>query len=276
MLFTMPLMLQFRPKLISAKIVTMFIMVTILVFEITPISSLSAVLAMKINEDYDKISLVNYKITEKDHITIGIVTADIAFFSLDPLSSSLDKERKNKLMHSTFRIRADVINALDREAQRRGISLSSLVNKTLENYVTSEMYFEELGFILVSKDFLRKTFSGLNEKDLEGLGRSLGLTVAKEYVSYFFPEVNFSTLLKFLDLWFKRFQSYQHRFDDGDNDSDDSKDHHYFMVNHDINMNFSIVLKAMLEGLMEPIIKRTVTFRNLTPCSITFSFEGDN
>ena len=46
------------------------------------------------------------------------------------------------------------------------------------------MHFEQLGFLLVSKDFLRKIFAELqDEKRLEELGKELGLTVAKEYES---------------------------------------------------------------------------------------------
>ena len=37
-------------------------------------------------------------------------------------------------------------------------------------------------------------------------------------------------------------------------------DNHYFTVNHDININFSIHLKAFLEGLIEPIIKGPLKF----------------
>jgi hypothetical protein len=247
------------------NIVTIFLISTILIFEIIPMSTPYFILAVKINglkRENVRILLANQR-PEEDHV---IATNFVSFYS-DPAIDVMDKKR-NKLTHSTFRVREDVLDALYKQAQRKGISLSSLVNKTLENYVTSEMYFEELGFILVSKDFLRKTFYGLTENNLEELGRGLGMTVADEYVSYFFPEVNSDTLVKFLDLWFKRFQSYQHRFDN-------SKKHHYFVVNHDINLNFSIALKAMLEGLLEPILKRTLNFRHLTPCSITFSFEDN-
>jgi hypothetical protein len=38
-------------------------------------------------------------------------------------------------------------------------------------------------------------------------------------------------------------------------------------------MKFSIALKAILEGLIEPVIKRTVEFKDLTANSVTYSFE---
>jgi hypothetical protein len=175
-----------------------------------------------------------------------------------------DAKRSERLVHSSFRLRQDVLKSLEIEARKRGVTISSLVNKILENYMTSEIYFEELGFMLMSKGFLRKTFDGVTERRAEELGKDLGLTVAKEYVSYFFPEVNMESLLKFLELWFKRFQSFSHRMDNN---------RHYFTINHEINTNFSIILKAMLEGIIEPIAKRTVSFRELTPNTIVFSFE---
>src|SRR5947209_17917122 len=142
--------------------------------------------------------------------------------------SAPDASSKNRLVHSSFRIKENVLTALEKEASKRGISLSSLINKTLEDYATCDMYFEQLGFILVSKDFLRNVFGQLKEKkDIEEIGRRLGQTIAKEYVSYFYPEVNSTTLVQFLGLWFRRFQSYHHRV---------NNKVHCFTVSHDINM----------------------------------------
>lgn len=181
-----------------------------------------------------------------------------------------------------------MFNSLQKEAERQGISFNSLINRTLKNYVTSEMYFEQLGFLLVSKDFLRKTFAELqDEKRLAELGKELGLTLAKEYVSYFFPKVDSDTLIKFLDIWFRRFQSYKHTVntkkniemaqDINENEENQQQQQreeiNYFTLNHDININFSVVLKAILEGLIEPIIKSPVVFKVITSNSISFSFS---
>ncbi|MGI0000883.1 MAG: hypothetical protein ACRD6Q_06630, partial [Nitrososphaeraceae archaeon] len=210
--------------------------------------------------------------------------------SSSPYSSS---SKNKKLVHSSIRIEENVFNLLQKEAERQGISFNSLINKTLKNYVNSEMHFEQLGFLLVSKDFLRKTFAELqDEKRLEELGKELGLTVAKEYVSYCFPKVDSCTLIQFLDIWFRRLQSYKHIVDTSrvkdinviieegirkENEEEyqqlQRKEIHYFTVNHDININFSIALKAGLEGLIEPIIKSPIIFKQITSNSISFSFS---
>jgi hypothetical protein len=200
-------------------------------------------------------------------------------YSLPSSSSSSEKKKKedndnnnnkDKLLHQGFRVQEQVIKTLTEEAARKGISVSNLVNKILKNYVTHEMQFEELGFILVSKDFLRKIFSVVDdEKDIQDFGKEIGTTIAKEYVSYFYPQVNSITLVQFLDYWFRRFQSCKHIVENGDR----SQKRHYFTVNHDINIKFSFALKAILEGLIEPVSKTTVQFRDVTANSITFSFD---
>jgi hypothetical protein len=220
----------------------------------------------------------------------------ISLYSLPSsgLSSPFSSSSKNKkLVHSSIRMEENVFNLLQKEAERQGISFNSLINKTLKNYVNSEMHFEQLGFLLVSKDFLRKIFAELqDEKRLEELGKELGLTVAKEYVSYCFPKVDSCTLIQFLDIWFRRLQSYKHIVDTSrvkdinviieedirkENEEEyqqlQRKEIHYFTVNHDININFSIALKAGLEGLIEPIIKSPIIFKQITSNSISFSFS---
>ena len=100
---------------------------------------------------------------------------------------------------------------------------------------------------------------------------------------YFYPIVNSDTLVQFLELWFRRFQSHQHSKIDSNGDEyhhgidskseKNCKSHHYFTVTHDINMNFTLALQSILAGLIEPIIKNTVEFTNKTSNAITFSFE---
>jgi hypothetical protein len=195
-----------------------------------------------------------------------------------PSSSEKEKEEyennsnkdKDKLLHQGFRIQEQVIKSLTEEAARKGISVSNLVNKILKNHATHEMQFEELGFILVSKDFLRKIFNAIdNEKHIQDFGKEFGTTMAKEYVSYFYPHVNSITLVQFLDYWFRRFQSCKHIVED----NNDRSQRHYFTVSHDINIKFSFALKAILEGLIEPVSKTTVEFTDVTANSITFSFD---
>ena len=271
---------------VIAKILTIVTLIILLV--ILPINSAVKLTTTLVTDIMIK---ENYSINNITSKKIMYPYSSSYFFS--PFFTS---SKNKKLVHSSIRVEEEIVQSLQREAERQGISFNSLINKILKNYVISEMHFEQLGFLLVSKDFLRKTFAELqDEKRLEELGTELGLTVAKEYVSYFFPKVDSSTLAEFLDIWFRRFQSFKHRVDDDDNDNNNKailrkedkgkekenqgqfqlqrQENHYFTLNHDINLNFSIALKAILQGLIEPIIKSPVIFKEITANSISFSFS---
>lgn len=189
----------------------------------------------------------------------------IGYMSDKPRDDYEATKPKN-LLHRTFRIPEEVIRALENEATSEGVPLSNLVNKILRNYLVAQKHPEKVGFILTSKDFFRMVFAKIDEKSIENYGKELGYAVVSEYTSSFFPEINSNTLIQFLQIWFKRFQSYQHRIDE-------QNSRHTFSLNHDINMNFSIVLKIILEGLIEPVTKSRIVYGELTSSSITFTFE---
>jgi hypothetical protein len=170
---------------------------------------------------------------------------------------------KRRLIHQSFRIEEGVIESLQKEANRKGVPSSHLVNKILKNYITSDRYFQELGFILVSKDLTRKFLDKLEEGYLIEQGRQFGSKIAKEYIPYFFADVNSYTLLEFLELWFSRF-SFQHRID---------YRHHSYSINHELGKSYSIFFKEYISVLVGSIIKSSVQFSIVSENAVTFSFD---
>jgi hypothetical protein len=239
------------------KAITITFAVFMLVFEIMPNVNGEVFLIVVKTKNSDSHSVPIYQKIREYLVTVAVQPLSL-FTSLDTSLS-----RREKLVHSSFRLKESVLRSLEIEAKKRGVKLSTLVNQTLENYITSQIHFEELGFLLVSKDLLRVAFENLDEKCSRVLGREHGLSVTREYLSFFFPDINQDNLVKFLDLWFKRYPSYKHKTDNTC---------HYFFIKHEINMNFSITLITMLEGLIEPIIKRSIEVKDLTPHVISFSF----
>jgi hypothetical protein len=245
--------------------------IAIVIFEVIPMSGISTVNMITRQQDEHMVyatttTPINAK-EEDEHI---IAFASNGLFVLSHNKSTSFNDRKTdktkKLQHRTFRIPEDVMQALEKEANAKGVPLSNRVNKILKDYTSADLLPEKTGFILTSKDFFRKLFGKIDQKYIEEYGKELGYAIVSEYTSSFFPEINSNTLVQFLESWFNRFDSYQHRIDE-------QNSRHIFSVNHDINKNFSIVLKVILEGLVEPITKSKLIFGELTPSCITFTFE---
>ncbi len=224
-----------------------------------------------------KIALQNHNLLVNQKIIVLLLPQELsAFFKISSNSEYISNRKSGrdynavakakKLLHKTFRIPEDVVDALEEEARSRDIPLSILVNGILKNYLWTEIHPEKSGFILTSKDFFRRMFSRIDEKSLEEYGTELGNAMADEYTYLYFPQIDSHTIVQFLESWFKRFQSYRHRFDE-------ENKRHTFSLNHDINMNFSIVLKVILQGLIEPVTKSQVIFGEIRSSSISFSFE---
>jgi hypothetical protein len=210
------------------------------------------------------------KITAKpeDEHNIAILPLGMLFLLANQTNFKIEQNgtKSKKLQHRTFRIPEDVLKALQTEANSRGIPLSNLVNKILKDHLGVQLHPEKADFILTNKDFFRRIFNKIDEKSIEDFGREIGNAVVSEYTSSFFPEINSYTIVLFLESWFDRFQSYKHRIDEVNN-------RHSFSVNHDINTNFSKVLRVILEGLIEPITKSSLIFGELTSSCITFTFD---
>jgi hypothetical protein len=171
---------------------------------------------------------------------------------------------KHKTIHYSFRINEETLLELEKESSEKGVSTSSMMNEILDSYVNQFRHFKQLGFVPVPKDFLRKWIPLINEKSLVKDAKKLGSVIAREYISYIFQDVNNQTLVEFLDLWLVRLGPHQHKIKDRA---------HWYAVNHDINMQFSIHLKEFLTALIESITMKPVKFIEVTPNVVTFSFE---
>jgi hypothetical protein len=236
----------------------------VVVFEVIPMSTIPIVYVVVRQQEEHIIHppIINTKEEEEHNIAIPFY---ITLSYLEGRKSTKQNSDAEKLSHLTFRTSESVIKELKREATSKSIPLSILLNNIVKNHLI-QTNTEKADFIVISQDFFRRIFGKIDEKSFEDYGNELGLSVVNDYTASFFPEINGHTIIQFLEKWFSHFQSYQHRVDEGNS-------RHTFSLNHDINMNFSIVLKVILEGLIEPVIKNKVIFGETASNRITFTFD---
>ncbi len=183
----------------------------------------------------------------------GIYTMDVS-----------EESGKLRTSHHSFRITEDTFLAIEKEAKDKGTSVNALTDKILTDYCKRDRYFNQLGFVPISKDILRKWLSRIDKKLLIEDSKELGCLASKEYLAYFFQDGNRYTLLEFLNIWFSKLATYQHKTKGAT---------HSFVVKHDINMEFSTWMSAFLTTLIESIISYPVRIHELTPSTLGFEFD---
>ena len=100
------------------------------------------------------------------------------------LTTKKDEIAKRKLVHLGFRIDADVLDNIKKTARRTETTVSNQTNKILRNWVTRDAYFQELGFIPMSKDILRAWISKIEEKELIFQAKEFGLSAVEMIVIF--------------------------------------------------------------------------------------------
>jgi hypothetical protein len=174
----------------------------------------------------------------------------------------LDSSKKTETV--SYRIRTDLKSALAEEASRLGINPNALVSQIFNRHISWGRYVGQLKFIPVSKDFLRLMFESMPQTGVEKVGRLLGESAAREELLFLFSRITPGTILLFIDLWASHFDAWDHKYEGGK---------HLFTIKHDVNLNFSYFTKEYVSALIQTTVGTSATFEDMTPNSVTFSFE---
>ncbi len=174
------------------------------------------------------------------------------------------RDPKKKTETVTFRVNSAVRLALEEDAKRLGINLNTLVSQIFSRYASWDRYAGQLKFLPVSKDLLREMFQPMQQDAVEKVARKLGEVSAREQILFLFQQMNLGSVIRFIELWSNHFDAYEHRFEGKK---------HFFTLHHDVNMNFSVFTKEYLSTMLQATLARNLQFENVSPNSVTFSFE---
>jgi hypothetical protein len=165
----------------------------------------------------------------------------------------------------SFRLDENLRGSLDEEARKVGTSLNALASQIFQRHTSWGRYADGLGLIPVSKDLLRSVFQRLSSDEIVEIARESAIYAGSEHVLFLFQQISFGTVLRFLDLWRAHFDASQHRSD---------LKRHFYTIHHDVNRNYSLFVKEYVNALIQATIPRSVSFENVSPNAVTFSFEG--
>jgi hypothetical protein len=168
-----------------------------------------------------------------------------------------------KQVQRSFRVDMDLYHLLEAESREKNISMNIVLNQAIKEYAFKKS-FDRINSILTPRDILRNAFDIADCKLLIDRARKIGSNNAVEYVGLLYNEVNEDHVMQFLNIWFSRFQGYNHGI---------SGRTHIFTIPHYINEKYSIFTKEFVTSLIDSTIRRPISFPQITSNIIIFKID---
>ena len=100
----------------------------------------------------------------------------------------------------TVRIPRELDNALETISKERGLSVNSFVSMLLKKYVEWDKYADRFGYISLTRESLRRILNATDVNKLIESAQDYGSTVPKEFLMFWFKELNIDSVLTALSL----------------------------------------------------------------------------
>jgi hypothetical protein len=119
--------------------------------------------------------------------------------TIDVLSRSMTKRGEQTTLR-TVRIPRELDTALEAISKERGVSVNSLVSMLLKKYVEWDKYAERFGYITLTRESLRRILIATDDNKLKESAQDYGSIVPKEFLMFWFKELNIKSVLAALSL----------------------------------------------------------------------------
>jgi len=161
----------------------------------------------------------------------------------------LNKSTKREKTESvTFRIEAEVLKNLRREAQQKDISTNTLVNKLIKDHLNWHSTAAKAGFISLRRPFISKIIKYLPEQEIISLAEYVAKTTTKDSLLLMRKEYSIKSALDLLESWIKISEfPYRHE------ETYDDQNKHSYVIQHDMGIKASIYLASLLQFASEEL-----------------------
>jgi hypothetical protein len=100
----------------------------------------------------------------------------------------------------TIRIPRELDNALETISKERGLSVNSFVSILLKKYVEWDKYADRFGYVTLTRESLRRILNATDDNKLKESAQDYGSTIPKEFLMFWFKELNIDSVLTALSL----------------------------------------------------------------------------
>ena len=168
----------------------------------------------------------------------------------------------------TFRLDVDSIEKLRSEANNLGISLNSLVNRIIREYLEWYKFEPKLGFVPIAKSVVEELFTKMGEEQIIDMATRIGKSEAQNAIYFMKGKIDVNSFLSWFENRMKNSSiQISHTFNPNTRT-------HTYVIKHDISINWSLYLKIILERTFEDIIGKQIDV-NMSYHMLTFKFKED-
>jgi hypothetical protein len=147
----------------------------------------------------------------------------------------LQKNKELKRSESvTFRFPKDLLSGLQEEAERKEISLNTLMTQVARRHVNWYSNAASAGFISITKSFLMLLMQKISEEDMKSMAEDLSKRETKDFVLLLRNRYDIISALDVIETWI-RISGYPYRHNIKNNI-------HSVVIQHDMGKKWSIRL----------------------------------
>lgn len=157
---------------------------------------------------------------------------------------------KRKTSIVTFRINYDYEKALRKLAGEKKITLNTLANQIIGDYVDLNRYMEKFGTVVISKEGFETMLNALDEKELARIGASIGGKVPKEFILFRWKEITVENFAQFIKVYFDHCGY-------GRSDIEVNESSSSFSIRHDLGWKGSVFLKSFMNAAVQSTLGRS-------------------
>jgi hypothetical protein len=175
---------------------------------------------------------------------------------------------KLKTMSITFRFDTADVERLQQEAKNRGVSLNSLFNQILRNYIEWHMFEPKVGFVLILKPVVKQVFANMSKEEIAQIAEKTAKEESENSIYFMKGRIDLDSFLSWFEDRMKNSSiQVSHTFDNANKV-------HTFVVKHDMCVNWSLYLKYIIEHIFHKDLGRKVEI-STSDTTLTFRFGQD-
>jgi hypothetical protein len=178
------------------------------------------------------------------------------------LSTDISKPKRTVTM--TFRVDESILNVLKEESERKDISLNTLVNHVLKQYVDWDMYAAKAGMIPIAKPVVSALFDKMTPQEIIELASKVGQSAIHDIALFMKSRMDLPSFLSWFEMRMKNSSiELSHKAENST---------HTYVIKHDLGYNWSLYHKTLLHLMFNQIFERQVDI-SIYDTTLMFQFS---